>query len=396
MAQTTDAIVAGFAKSPLLVEQSFAPLRRLRQDGLIRTIHYVTWDSTELDAFVAPVLAMPEVQVTRVPQPMVQGTAEQKTLVYQTRNLDMALSLIAEPGTVVFKSRPDVVIKPDFLRRKIANFARDCGTVPTSALGVAMPKPVLRNKVWTPWADSNQPFFYEDAAFMGRKDDLQNFVIPPTRTDLALLDVPMCDHYYHIVRFAKPFLESQPLFQDYLRHYRYFTSNMDYRIELMQRLMGEAFTFYLVIAHAWILYSQFHVDCGALGDILFYPNTRNKKTDWSNPKAWRQALPYEDVEGWRQTESAGSVVANIGRPFGRLVSDAWQSALFEKEISELPPSSLVPMLEHISGCADGRLKPLEKSFYDDLAKFHRHYMHNHQPPKRATSPLMNAAALQAW
>ena len=79
MAQTTDAIVAGFAKSPLLVEQSFAPLRRLRQDGLIRTIHYVTWDSPELDASVAPVLAMPEVQVTRVTQPMVQGTAEQKT-----------------------------------------------------------------------------------------------------------------------------------------------------------------------------------------------------------------------------------------------------------------------------------------------------------------------------
>jgi hypothetical protein len=396
VAQITDAIVLGFAKSGLLAKQSLAPLRLLKQEGHLRDIHYVTWDSPEIDPFVAPVLAMPEVRVTRLPQPAVKGTAEQKTLVYQNHNLDVALPLVAEDDTVVLKSRPDVVIKADFLRSKIVNFARDCGTVPTAALGVAMPKPVLRNKIWTPWADSNQPFFYEDATFMGRKDDLRNFVIPITRSDLALLDVPMCDHYYHIVRFAKPFLESHPLFQDYLRHYRHFTSNMDYRIELMQRVQSEAFIFYLLIAHAWILYSQLHVDCGALGDILFYPNTRNRKTDWSDPKAWRQALPYEDVDGWRQTESAGSIVANIGRPFGRLVSDAWQTALFEKENSELPHSTLVPMLEHIAQCADGRLKPLEKAFYENLAQFHRHYMHNHQPPKRAATPVMGAAALSTW
>ena len=102
----------------------------------------------------------------------------------------MALSLIAEPGTVVFKSRPDVVIKPDFLRGKIANFARDCGTVPTSALGVAMPKPVLRNKVWTPWADFNQPFFYEDAAFMGRKDDLSTSLSASARSTRRVAPSP--------------------------------------------------------------------------------------------------------------------------------------------------------------------------------------------------------------
>jgi hypothetical protein len=54
------------------------------------------------------------------------------------------------------------------------------------------------------------------------------------------------------------------------------------------------------------------------------------------------------------------------------------------------------MLEHIAQCADGRLKGLEEAFYDDLAKFYTHYMHYHQPAKRAATPVMGAAALSAW
>ncbi len=60
MAQITDAIVLGFAKSDLLTQQSFAPL--LKQEGHLRDIHYAAWDSPEIDPFVAPVLAMPEVR----------------------------------------------------------------------------------------------------------------------------------------------------------------------------------------------------------------------------------------------------------------------------------------------------------------------------------------------
>lgn len=54
MTQIADATVTGFAKSPRLVAPSFAPLRQLRSEGLLRHIHYVTWDSTDLDSFVAP------------------------------------------------------------------------------------------------------------------------------------------------------------------------------------------------------------------------------------------------------------------------------------------------------------------------------------------------------
>jgi hypothetical protein len=53
---------------------------------------------------------MPEVKVTRVPQPLVQGTPAQKNLTYQTHNLDVALSLVPGDDTLVLKYRPDVIV----------------------------------------------------------------------------------------------------------------------------------------------------------------------------------------------------------------------------------------------------------------------------------------------
>jgi hypothetical protein len=393
MAHKTDAIVLGFAKSQLLTERSFAPLRQLHQEGVLRHIHYVTWDSVDIDAFVAPVLAMPEVTVTRVPQPDVQGTATQKTLTYQTHNLDVALSLVQEDNALVFKSRPDVVISADLLRRKIGGFSNTCGSVPTAAFGIAMPRPVMRNKVWISWADSNQPFFYEDAIFLGLKRDLRNFVIPLTRTDLDMLATPMCDHYYHIVRFAKAFLPAWPLFKGYLQHYRYITSNMDYRIDMMGHVLNGPYFLFLLIAHAWILHSQFHVDCGDPGEILFYPNTRNKETDWADPKTWRQALPYESLTAWQSGEKPGSLLPNVCRPFGRLMTDRWQKALFTQTLADMPRPTLMEMLEHTANCGDGRLGELETAFYQDLEQFYYNYMLAHQPARQAASPLMGAAAV---
>ena len=393
MAHKTDAIVLGFAKSPLLIERSFAPLRQLHQEGLLRTIHYVTWDSADIDPLVAPVLAMPEVTVTRVPQPAVQGTATQKTLTYQTHNLDVALSLVPEDDALVFKSRPDVVINADLLRRKIQGFADTCGAVPAAAFGIGMPRPVMHNRVWVPWADSNQPFFYEDALFLGLKRDLRHFVIPLDRSDLDMLAAPMCDHYYHIVRFAKAFLPSWPLFKEYLRNFRHITSNMDYRIAMVGHALSGPYFLFPLIAHAWILYSQFHVDCGKPGDILFYPNTRNKETNWADPKAWRQALPYENVTGWQSGENPGLMLPNINRPFGRLMTDRWQTALFTQDLLDFPRPTLMGLLEHTANCADGRLGELEAAFYQDLGRFYRNYMLAHQPTRQAASPLMAAAAV---
>jgi hypothetical protein len=65
---------------------------------------------------------------------------------------------------------------------------------------------------------------------------------------------------------------------------------------------------------------------------------------------------------------------NLGRPFGRLMDDAWQKALFTRPTTDVPRETLVAMLEHISQARDGRLGELEQEFYADLANFYHDYM----------------------
>src|SRR5579871_3566428 len=45
MTRPTDAIVIGFTKNPELCRRAFEPLLDLRQQGVLRDIHYVTWNS---------------------------------------------------------------------------------------------------------------------------------------------------------------------------------------------------------------------------------------------------------------------------------------------------------------------------------------------------------------
>ncbi|HEY0281282.1 MAG TPA: hypothetical protein VGC27_01515, partial [Rhizomicrobium sp.] len=73
MKRSAVAVVVGYTKREGLLRKSFAPLRRLKQAGVIDRILYVTWDKPELDAWLADAAAMPEVELVRVPEPEVSG-----------------------------------------------------------------------------------------------------------------------------------------------------------------------------------------------------------------------------------------------------------------------------------------------------------------------------------
>ena len=167
------AVVTGFTKSTELAEISLAPLRVLKLDGLIDRILAVTWDSAELNPFVAPLAAMDDVELVRVPQPKLAEGRYQNGAIYQIRNLQAALALVPEEDALIFKTRPDFVAREDFLADKIEGFERYCAPSELEkTIGVDMPASPFARKVWLPWADSNQPFFYEDGAFMGLKQDV--------------------------------------------------------------------------------------------------------------------------------------------------------------------------------------------------------------------------------
>jgi hypothetical protein len=372
-----DAVVTGFTKSPGLLEQSLAPLRTLRREGHLRAIHYVTWDTPDIDACVAPVEAMDGVALTRVTPPAVSGSAAERSVRYQIHNLTAALALVPEPDALVLKSRPDFVADTDFLRRKLCDFEWSCA-VPgrRHAFGTLMPAPVFANKIWVPWADSNQPFFCEDAAFLGRKRDLAKLNAPLTSVDVDILADPQCGHYCHIVRFAKPFLDAYPLFARYLENFRAITSDMDYRIGLVPQMLDDGFFWFLVVAHAWILHSQFHVDCGEQGDLRFYSNQANKTTDWSDSAKWMLATPYDELRSWRQELKPDSASHNVGRVFGRLMDDLWQDRLVAGTQADMPHDMLASLLENIAASGDGRLDEIEDDFYQRIWRFRAAYLND--------------------
>jgi hypothetical protein len=367
----TDALITGFCKAPRLALQALAPLRHLRRQGHIRNIHYVTWDSPELDPHVAPVAATGDVTVTRVPQPEVQGNGNQRGVVYQTRNLEAALALVPEDDALVLKSRLDFVADRDFLRSKIVNFEHLCAPVDRRAPnGVIMPPPVLGNKIWIPWADSNQPFFFEDALFLGVKRDINKLVTPLTDADNAVLGNAKCGPYAHVVRYAKLFTATWPLFAGYLRNYRYFLNDLTYRRALMSEIFDDGFFWHLLIAHAWILYSQFHVDAGQPNVLRFYANNINQNADWARPETLRLANPYDDIAFWRDSTRAGEATHCVRRTYGRLVDDSWQTALFTKPLPDFPAEMLSGLMTNAAACRDGRLNALERDFYARLDRLH--------------------------
>jgi hypothetical protein len=369
-----DALITGFVKSPAVLERSLAPIRILRREGLIRHIHCVTWDSPELDSFLRPLAAMDDVALTRVPQPEIQGNGDQRGVAYQVRNLEAGLALLPDEDALVLKSRPDFIADPALLRDKIVNFDTLCAPVSTTAPnGVAMPEPVLASKIWIPWADSNQPFFFEDAAFLGRLRDVRKLVTPLDSADHAMLGRGNCGSYAHAVRYAKIFLQRWPIFAGYLRHYDCFVNDLYYRMKMVPMMLDDGFFWHLLIAHAWILYSQFHVDCGEPGALTFYANNVNKNADWSQPQTLKTANPYDDLVNWRRDTRPGEATHSVRRAYGRLVDDAWQTALFTKPMPDFPAEMLSALMANTAACRDGRLTGIERDFYLGLDKFYRGY-----------------------
>lgn len=372
MQRPIDALVTGFTKSPDLIARSLAPLRRLKHEGVLRDIHCVTWDSPELDPFVAPLSDIGEIKLTRVPQPDAKGGPNQRGVVLQVENLKAALALIPD-DSLILKWRLDFVARHGFLRDKIIGFTHYSGVPDRECFGVKMPKPVFQKKIWIPWADSNSPFFYEDAVFLGERRELELLARLPTKTDFEMLGHPHCGPYAHIVRYIKPFLGAYPLLNGYLRHLPLFRHDVNYRLKAVPYFLDNGFFWHILVAHAWILYSQFHVDIGEQSDMAFYANAVNRAANWSDFSTLKITTPYDASAGWRAGTKAGMALSSVSRVHGRLVDDGWQTALFTAQIPDLPRETLTALMANVAGCADGRLNEIEAEFYQGFERIYQDF-----------------------
>ena len=116
------------------------------------------------------------------------------------------------------------------------------------------------------------------------------------------------------------------------------------------------------------MHSQFHVDIGEPGDLLFFANNVNQNSDWSRPQSLRLANPYDDIANWRHDTRPGEAIHCIRRAYARLMDDAWQAAMFTKQIPDFNAPMLHKVMENIAGHHDGRLKGIEDEFYRKLER----------------------------
>jgi len=361
-------LVTGFTRNAELLAKAMESVVSLRRSGHAARALYLTWDTPALDPFVAPLHGMSEIELVRIGEPEVQGVPYQRGVHYQVRSLEAALARIEGNDTPVLKLRPDVVADADFLRSKIEGFAvlpapRDLPI----AKGLAMPKSPFKARLWLPWADANQPFWFEDAAFMGLKCDVARLVTPLGPGDLDVLADTAYGPFAHVLRFGKIFAPRYPIFTRYLANYRYFPNDMDYRRTLMNAQLHDAFYWHLVIANAWILATSFHIDCGPQGALALYGNNHNSGADWTSLRGLKVNTPYNQIEGWRAAQNAGRIMPCVARLYGRLVDDSWAAGVFgEGPGLEFDRAKLRGILKNVINYRAGALAALEKPYYAKL------------------------------
>jgi hypothetical protein len=373
MKRPSVAVITGFTRCAELLERSFAPVAALRRDGLLDRAIYVTWDTPDIDPYVAPTSAFAAIEVLRVPPPRPTGSAAERGFIYQTRNLEEALNRV-DDRALVLKMRPDFVADPNFLHDKIRNFDGLCGKGTLTPPGnVAVPSSPFEAKIWLPWADANQPFFYEDAAFLGLKGDLAKLARTRAESYLGVLAHKECGWFAHVLRFAPAFLAGLPMFKRYLQEFRCYPVDMDYRRTLLPVLSKEPFFWHLLIAHAWVLSSSFHIDAGKQGQLALYPNTCNPNADWDDFASLRATPPYDKVEEWRSVLRPGEMMSVLSNVYGRMVDDRWARSLFEAP-RDMPLESVRDVLKSLVHYRRGALAEAEASFFKTLFETHdRHW-----------------------
>lgn len=344
---------------------SLSPVLNLKSHGVISRVIYVTWDRNDLDAALAPIAADPNIELVRIPEPKLSGVGYQKSFIYQTTTLAAGLAQVGDPDALVLKLRPEYVFDTGFLAAKILGFDYLCApsSLPRRYSANLAPSPFAA-KIWVPWADANEPFCIEDAAFLGLCRDLVQLTTPQGDAEIMNHSDPKYRWVMHPLRFVFPFIAGIPLFARYIRELSLFPEEFEYRQKLIPLLMSDPYFWHLIFATAWVLANNFHIDCGYPRQLLFFPENylANLKPTFLDDEGVYP--PYNNIEGWRMGQKPGQAAPCVLRPFGRLLDDSWPQALFRcTDLGDITPENRNGILNNLSLYSTGVLAELENDFY---------------------------------
>ncbi len=372
MSRPVVAIITGLVRNEVLLDASLAPVLELKRRGIIDRIIYVTWDRPDLDQVLAPLTAIADIELVREPEPAFSGPGHQMGFICQQQNLITALALVSDPETLIVKLRPDFVFDIAFLASKILAFDFVCApSTLNKKIGIPMPPSPFKRKIWSPWGDANLPFFIEDGAYMGLRCDFEKLVPPEAVEQVKSYGDEHSSWIVNFARFGNPFLPDFPIFARFVREMHLFVQEVEYRRNMLQFALQDPFFWHLLIANAWVLATSFHIDCGYPGQIHFYPR---KFSGAVVPRMLDEGAvysPYDSIENWRAGQAPGGIMACISRPFGRILDDSWQTALFTRPVpTDLTPENRAAVLNNLLQYRSGLLDEIEAAFYAALKRFY--------------------------
>lgn len=368
------AVVVGFTKSRSLAAMSLRPLLSLKDRGIVSRIVYVVGADPALDGYAAYVADLPGVEAHRSPDFPKAGLGRGGvSLRSQMANLRTGLDLIDDDEALVIKTRPDFVVDEGFLAHKILNFDRLCAPSNLYELyDFGMPEPVFKRKVWVPWADANAPFFVEDAFFMGLKADVAKLAVGGADTHLYLLNDENYDkynNYMHVWRYAAAFVDAYPVFRRYLDEAPLFRYDVKYRYNQAVYTSDNTFHWMLLIANAWLLATNFHIDLGRHLQMKVYSARSNEKADWSNLDTLAVASPYSNADAWRDLAKPGGFLPFVKSAYARLLDGNWLESIFTKtDLRDFTSGTVCQALEAAAYRPDA-VKGFEGPYYDAMRKF---------------------------
>jgi hypothetical protein len=165
---------------------------------------------------------------------------------YQTITLKNGLDKIKNNGLMIFKSRPDLVIKSENLL-KIANLDYQI---------IEKKNNIFEKKIWVHWFEITKPFYICDECFYASYNDIKKLC----RNDNEYEKKYITDHgKTHIIRFINPFLKNYPSLINYLKYLSISGYETNKRFKILEKLKSNKVYLEFIYLYYFFIYTYFIV-----------------------------------------------------------------------------------------------------------------------------------------
>ena len=236
-------IFTGLIRTPERFIKSVNDYTKLKSENKINQIILSTWIG-ELDNYngLRNFLKKKDILIVESLPPF----NEKDTYFFQVKSLHLGLDNIKDSNSFIFKTRPDVYLKPEAL---LSIFNLDL-TISSKS------KKIFEKKIWVPWFEITKPFYIADECIFGKFDDIFKLINYEK----------IYDHYFvmdagheHVRKYVHPFLTSYPIFKKYLKYLSTTAHNTSYRFEVLDKFMSSENYWQFIYLYYHIIKSYFYV-----------------------------------------------------------------------------------------------------------------------------------------